>query len=114
MTKENTLTSLLSDNPILSPDEDVLDWVSTATTFARQILELDATQGLVVGVFGSWGSGKTSFINSARPEFKRADIPVLDFNPWLFSGADQLVKRFFTDFRHHMGAGLTTTTQIRE
>ena len=103
MTKENTLTPLLPDNPISSPDEDVLDWVSTATTFAHQILKLDATQGLVVGVFGSWGSGKTSFINLACPEFKRAGVPVLDFNPWLFSGTDQLIKRFFTELSAVMG-----------
>ena len=101
--KENTPTSLLPDNPISSSEEDVLGWVSTVTTFAHQVLKLDATQGLVVGVFGSWGSGKTSFINLARPEFQRADVPVLDFNPWLFSGADQLVYRFFVELSAEMG-----------
>ena len=63
----------------------------------------DATHGLVVGVFGPWGSGKTSFITLARPEFRKANVPVLDFNPWLFSGADQLVGRFFTELSAAMG-----------
>ena len=51
----------------------------------------------MVGVFGPWGSGKTSFLNLARKEFEQKDIPVLDFNPWLFSGTEQLVRRFFDD-----------------
>ncbi len=42
-------------------------------------------------------------MNLARLEFERADIPVLDFNPWLFSGADQLVGRFFTELSAEMG-----------
>ena len=103
MTSKSTPIVLFPDNPISSSKEDVLDWVPLAETFARQTLKIDATRGLVVGVFGPWGSGKTSFINLARPDFHRADVPVLDFNPWLFSDADQLVGRFFTELSAVMG-----------
>ena len=44
-----------------------------------------------------WGSGKTSFIHLARKVFEHEEVPVLDFNPWLFSGAEQLVERFITE-----------------
>jgi len=60
-------------------------------------MSLDASEGVVVGVLGPWGSGKTSFINLARTEFDAAGIPVLDFNPWMFSGAEQLVESFFIE-----------------
>ena len=85
----------LPDNPISSTDEDVLGWTPIAENFAHQILRIDASQGLVVGLFGSWGSGKTSFINLAGPAFTGVDV--LKFNPWIFSGADQLVWRFFSE-----------------
>ncbi|GHS88092.1 hypothetical protein FACS189487_05570 [Campylobacterota bacterium] len=49
----------------------------------------------MVGVLGAWGSGKTSFVNLARPVFQNGAVPVLDFNPWMFSGAEQLVQSFF-------------------
>jgi hypothetical protein len=52
---------------------------------------------LVVGVLGPWGSGKTSFINLARSAFESSAVPVLDFNPWMFSGAEQLVQSFFSE-----------------
>ena len=58
---------------------------------------LDASNGLVVGVLGPWGSGKTSFINLGREGFAAAGMPVIDFNPWMFSGAEQLVDRFFIE-----------------
>ena len=112
MTPEPNSNPLPSDNPISSPEEDVLEWTSTAETFARRTLNFDATHGLVVGVFGPWGSGKTSFINLARPEFKKANVPVLDFNPWLFSGADQLIGRFFTELSAAMGK-TSSLKQIR-
>ena len=103
MSSKSITLPLLPDNPISSPKEDVLEWSSIAEAFARRILSFDATHGLVVGVFGPWGSGKTSFINLARREFRRADVPVLDFNPWLFSGTDQLVGRFFSELSAEMG-----------
>jgi KAP family P-loop domain len=52
---------------------------------------------VVVGVLGPWGSGKTSFVNLARPALEEAGVAVLDFNPWMFSGAEQLVDSFFIE-----------------
>ena len=96
-------TSQLIDNPIQSVEEDVLEWKPIADEFASRILNLDASQGLVVGLIGSWGSGKTSFINLAKPKFKNKNVPVVEFNPWLFSGTDQLVYRFFSELSAELG-----------
>ena len=84
------------DDPITEPREDVLGRWNAAKSFAQRILRLDASHGAVVGVFGSWGSGKTSFLNLVKSELKDA-VHILDFNPWMFSGTDQLVGRFFTE-----------------
>ena len=75
---------------------------SAAESFARHVLALDASEGAAVGIFGPWGSGKTSFVNLARPEFNRVGVPVLDFNPWLFSGTEQLIGRFFVELSAQM------------
>jgi hypothetical protein len=68
-----------------------------ALSFSDQILSLDASEGIVIGVLGPWGSGKTSFVNLARVHLESLDVPVVDFNPWMFSGAEQLVERFFVE-----------------
>lgn len=36
-------------------------------------------------------------MNLARIEIDKAHVPVLDFNPWMFSGAQQLVESFFVE-----------------
>ena len=89
--------SIPGDNPIQEPDDDVLGRLDVAKFFATQVLELDVSEGVAVGVFGPWGSGKTSFINLAKTKFKQVGIPILAFNPWMFSGTEQLVKRFFAE-----------------
>ena len=90
-------TAARSDNPIRRPEDDALDRLAAARSFASQALSLDASEGLVIGILGPWGSGKTSFVNLARPQFEEADVAFLEFNPWMFSGAQQLVESFFTE-----------------
>ncbi len=89
--------TITGDNPIRRPEDDILGRAVIARSFARQVLDLDATEGVVVGVLGAWGSGKTSFINLTRSEFELAGVPMLDFNPWMFSGAEQLIESFFVE-----------------
>lgn len=91
------MAGLQGDNPIQSPEDDALGRASIAQSFAQEVLTLDRSEGLVVGVLGAWGSGKTSFINLARPHLTSAGAVILDFNPWMFSGAEQLVERFFIE-----------------
>ena len=88
---------IISDNPIQKREDDVIGRVALSQKFAQHVLALDTSEGIVVGVLGPWGSGKTSFINLAKKEFEEAEVPILDFNPWMFSGAAQLVESFFAE-----------------
>jgi hypothetical protein len=51
---------------------------------------------LVVAIQGPWGSGKTSILNLIAEEIGEKAI-ILRFNPWLFSGTEQLVSQFFVE-----------------
>ena len=88
---------ITADAPIRNPKDDVLGRANLALSFSQQLLSLDTSEGLVIGVLGPWGSGKTSFINLVRPHLESACVPVLDFNPWMFSGTEQLVESFFVE-----------------
>jgi hypothetical protein len=87
----------LNDNPIRDRDSDTLGRAESAEAFALHVLALDRSEGGVVGVLGPWGSGKTSYVNLARDEFRTAGAEIVDFNPWMFSGAEQLVESFFVE-----------------
>jgi predicted KAP-like P-loop ATPase len=103
-------TIIAADNPIQSPEDDALGRAKSARSFAEQVLSLDSTEGVVVGVLGPWGSGKTSFVNLARGYLKESGITVLEFNPWMFSGAEQLVEAFFIE----LSAQLRVCTDFEE
>ncbi|MDE0529563.1 MAG: P-loop NTPase fold protein [Truepera sp.] len=94
--------SVAADQPIRKPEDDVLGRARFARSFAKQVLQIDASEGTVVGVLGPWGSGKTSFVNLARLCWEEAGVKVLDFNPWMFSGTEQLVERFFFELSAQM------------
>ena len=86
------------DNPIRDPSDDALGRNAVARDLAAEIAAADVSEGCVVGVMGPWGSGKTSLINLIRHELSSGcGTPVLDFNPWMFSGAEQLVESFFRE-----------------
>ena len=87
----------LSDNPIKNLKEDRIDRAGLADKFAQQVLKLDASEGIVVGVLGPWGCGKTSFVNLARRKFEDRAHKVLEFNPWMFSSTGHLINSFFRE-----------------
>lgn len=91
-----------ADNPIRRPQDDVLGRTQAARSFAERVLRTDLSEGVVVGVLGPWGSGKTSFVNLARSRWGDLGVRVLDFNPWMFSGAEQLVNAFFVELSAQM------------
>jgi predicted KAP-like P-loop ATPase len=101
---------LNTDRPIESSDEDKLERAGSAQVFADGVLELDSSKGLVVGVLGPWGSGKTSYINLARETFKASGAHLVDFNPWMFSGVDRLIEAFFSE----VSAELKLLPQLNE
>lgn len=107
---------ITGDNPIKSTIEDSLGRYPSARSFARHLLRLDASEGFVVGVMGPWGSGKTSFVNLARQDLVDAEVLVLDFNPWMFSGAEQLVTAFFDELSSQLKpkAGLSAAAESLE
>lgn len=94
---DQTVDRIRADNPITKSEEDALGRVKPASSFARQVLAIDPSEGVVVGVLGPWGSGKTSFVNLSQVFLKESGVTVLEFNPWMFSGADQLVQSFFIE-----------------
>ena len=57
--------------------------------------------GIVVGLTGSWGSGKSSILNLVAEHIATAwpSAIVVRFNPWLVSGRNDLIREYFGELR---------------
>lgn len=69
-----------------------------ADTLAATILGLPQNTGFAIGLIGPWGSGKTSVLNLMEETLgESGTVEVLHFNPWLYSGTEQLIASFFDE-----------------
>ena len=80
-------------------DGDDLKFASFASRVAQGILNYSQDETFIVSLEGEWGSGKTTLINFIKEDLKkeRDKVEILDFNPWLITGIEQIIKVFFDE-----------------
>ncbi|WP_291272249.1 P-loop NTPase fold protein [Geothrix sp.] len=100
----NSVAISFSDSPILSADEDRLHRKPYAHHLAEFLCNNVGKDSLVMAIQGPWGSGKTSLLNLIAEEIGDRTI-ILRFNPWLFSGSEQLVSQFFVEVSSQLQHG---------
>lgn len=86
---------ILPDYPIEDKDADKLRRAPLASKVAELVKNFQGKESFVIGIEGVWGSGKTSFINLVTSQLKKDDAVVITFNPWNFSGQNELISDFF-------------------
>ena len=95
---------LPSDAPISSLADDRLERRKFSVSLARRLLVGAGEESTVIGLFGPWGSGKSSIINMALSALKdevagsghlETEPIVVRFNPWYFGDQERLMSLFF-------------------
>ncbi len=98
-------TSLRSDEPIRTADQDQLARGHLVEVIGRHILHANAPESVVIALNAPWGGGKSSFLNllgeklapplpvGAGPD--DAQPILIPFNPWHYTNVEQLVVRVF-------------------
>lgn len=89
----------LVDEEIAREDDDLLANETQVKSFAETVLASDAHSGLVFGVDGPWGVGKTSFINLAERHWEQAadKVIVCRFEPLRYASEPDLADRLIRD-----------------
>lgn len=95
---------LSSDSPIKTKEGDLLNRYQFASSLGKALLDWKNEEGIVIGLYGKWGSGKSSVINLAvefikkETSKKKNNSPIIiRFNPWNFTEQNQLITIFFTE-----------------
>jgi len=76
---------LLGDQPISNSLQDKLDRADFCKYLAKAVLSYESKECIVIGLLGSWGSGKSSMLNMVieflHNIFEKGDyIPSLEFD----------------------------------
>ena len=119
-----------ADKPITSEGNDLLERGKFSERLGRLIYDYKGEDGLVLGLYGEWGSGKTSVINmveeainglaeKAREKARKKaeegkvqtpsegdrkedenDPLIIRFSPWYYSDNDNLISLFFQSLKN--------------
>jgi KAP-like P-loop domain-containing protein len=72
----------LSDRALANRDDDILDRWGIAKTISDLIANTQTDSALRIGIYGSWGEGKTSVLRFVETLCRKADTPVCWFSVW--------------------------------
>lgn len=95
-----------NDRPILNKTDDLLSRSSFASRLCRTLIDAETrvSSGVVVGISGPWGSGKSSVLNLIYNELTSefSNAIVVRFDPWLVSGREQLVRSLIAEIENSL------------
>lgn len=95
---EKPAVGLSADRPSTDPKQDLFGQAPFAKTLAKAIRGYRGRDGIVLALYGPWGSGKSTVLAYVEHELEQGpelEQPVVvTFNPWWFSGQENLAKAF--------------------
>ena len=93
----------ISDNPIRAESQDLYGRVPFAANLAHLLLSFPADSSYCVGVYGDWGSGKTSVLEMAARRIRAERQHVVWLAPWALGSADKVLERLLDDLVQELG-----------
>lgn len=102
MSEDKKKNIILDEKPIHSNDDDKLNFLPFAKNLKRIIQGyFYETDPLTIGIYGKWGTGKTSFLNLIENEIElfKKDKPdhyliKFRFNPWIYGDSEEMLFDF--------------------
>ena len=92
------MTHLSSDRPLSDPNDDLFGHAPFSKNLANAIHRQKGADGIVLALYGPWGSGKSTVLGYVLHYLKQvpeSERPVVvPFNPWWFSGHENLARAF--------------------
>ncbi|QLE10456.1 KAP P-loop protein [Pseudoalteromonas shioyasakiensis] len=97
--KKVTQSIFLSDEPIANESFDLFDTRQAVENFSQHVLNNNHSSGLVFGIDGPWGVGKSSLINMAQNYWleHEKNIVVCRFEPLRYASESNITNRLITE-----------------
>ena len=92
------MTQLSADRPNSNSQDDHYGYAPFAESLANSICRYPGNEGMVLALYGPWGSGKSTVLSYVKHFLKQrsqSEQPVIvTFNPWWTSGQENLACAF--------------------
>ncbi len=115
---QTKINDISADSSLLDPEKDLLGHANFAKYLADSICKMTFPEGFVIAVYGSWNSGKSTLLNfvvhylQQKPEENKPII--VPFNPWLFSGHENITRRFFEQLQNVLSKESSVPKGLKE
>ncbi|WP_445631182.1 KAP family NTPase [Nostoc sp. DSM 114167] len=115
---QTEINDISADSSLVDPEKDLLGHANFAKYLAESICRMTYPEGFVIAVYGSWNSGKSTLLNfvvhylQQKPEEEKPII--VPFNPWLFSGHQNITRRFFDQLKNVLSQQSSVPKGLRE
>jgi predicted KAP-like P-loop ATPase len=115
---QTEINDISADSSLVDPEKDLLGHANFAKYLAESICRMTFPEGFVIAVYGSWNSGKSTLLNfvvhylQQKPEEEKPII--VPFNPWLFSGHQNITRRFFDQLKNVLSQESSVPKGLRE
>src|ERR1700733_9759589 len=84
-----------TDKPISRLDDDKLHRANFVKALSIEISNIKNKDCRVIGLYGKWGSGKTSILQLLDSEIQSKFFFTSYFNPWRYKSEDTLLRELF-------------------
>lgn len=111
------------DTPKKNPwTQDLLGYRGFSERLTKVLAGIEAPLGFVIGLHGSWGSGKSTTLNFIEALMKKrseeeiegySNLHLIRFEPWIVSGHQDLVAAFFKILSEKLADGFTAREKRR-
>src|SRR5690242_20065919 len=87
-------------------DQDKLGFRDVAQQIAKALVDRVSTDGLVIGIDGAWGSGKSSLLFLVEDQLSKL-LPdqkptIINFRPWLIGNREALITSLFGELSRQL------------
>ena len=106
------MNSIASDTPIIDPAQDKFGRWPFAQRIAQTIVSRTDPSSIIIGIYGSWGDGKTTVLNFIEHELNQhQEVVSFTFNPWRFADEPKMLLGFFHSLADAVGKSEITTKE---
>lgn len=95
----------LTDRPITSDRHDLFGRATLARTIADHLLSFPPDTSHRFGIYGEWGSGKTSVLELVDQYLKDQDHVTVWLLPWALGSTEEVLSRLLSDLAEELKIG---------